>query len=131
MKKTMVMCFLLSGLVFQSFQAFGLELATSVIAGNIQDRTPQLVADSFPNSVEKLYCFSHIIGADKETSVTHVWLWEGHEMARVKLQVRSSSWRTWSSKTLSPEWTGSWEVKILDEQDLPLGTVLFKVRPKE
>jgi len=94
MKKTMIMFFLLFGLAGQSFPAFGLEVTRIVIAPTIQDREPSGAADSFLGSVGKLYCFSHIIGADQEASVTHVWFWKGKEMARMELPVRSSSWRT-------------------------------------
>lgn len=127
MKKTMMMFFLLFGLVFQPFQAFCLEVTSSAIARYIQEREPAEVADSFLSSVGKLYCFSHIVGAEQETRVTHVWLFEGQEMARIELPVRSASWRTWSSKNLNPGWTGAWEVKILDDQGNLLSSVPFRL----
>ena len=44
-------------------------------------------------------------------------------MAEVKLPVRSSNWRTFSSKNIMPEWTGQWIVDIADED----GTVIYSL----
>jgi hypothetical protein len=127
MKRSIFAVFFLLCLVSQPVKAFSLEATNNAIARYIENRAPVVVADSFLSSIGKLYCFSLINGAEKETSITHLWLFEGREMARVELPVRSSSWRTWSSKTLQPEWTGAWEVKILDENENLLGSVLFRL----
>jgi Protein of unknown function (DUF2914) len=126
MKKKIFMFFLLCLLILP-LKAYSLEVTSSAIARYIQNRAPVAAANSFLSSVGKLYCFSHINGAENETRITHLWLFEGQEMARVELPVRSSSWRTWSSKALRPEWIGAWEVKILDENENLLDSVLFRL----
>ena len=127
MKGKIFFILLLFCLICPHGNVFALEVTSSAIARYIEEMTPVVVADSFLSSVGKLYCFSHVSGAQDETSITHQWLFEGREMARVKLPVRSSSWRTWSSKRLSPEYTGAWEVKILDENGHLLSSVNFRV----
>jgi hypothetical protein len=38
-----------------------------------------------------------------------------------------SPWRTWSSKTIPPEWSGEWSVEIRDASGAVLETVGFTV----
>ena len=78
------------------------------------------VGETFPAGTEIVWCRTRITGADGPATVTHVWYRDGKTMARVELQILSGSYRTVSSKKLLPEWTGRWEVKVLDEA----GTVL-------
>jgi hypothetical protein len=42
--------------------------------------------------------------------------------------VRTPAWRTWSSKTLLPEWTGEWMVEVLTSDGTPLESVIFFVQ---
>ena len=46
----------------------------------------------------------------------------------VVLPVRTSEWRTWSSKTLLPEWTGEWMVEVLSKDGTPLENLIFFVQ---
>lgn len=82
----------------------------------------------FDAGIEKIFCLSRIQGLEAPTSVTHVWYRDGKTMARVDLNVGSSNWRTWSSKRLLPDWTGRWEVKILDSDGRVLGNGGFEVK---
>ncbi len=41
----------------------------------------------------------------------------------VELQVGGSPWRTWSKKTVPPDWTGAWHVEVRDAA----GTVLKRI----
>jgi hypothetical protein len=59
--------------------------------------------------------------------VKHCWFYKGEEMAVVELPVRSDAWRTWSYKTILPEWTGDWEVKVMDAGDNVLTSTPFKI----
>jgi len=82
----------------------------------------------FSAGIEKIYCLTRLQGLEAPTSVTHVWYRDGKTMARVDLNVASSDWRTWSSKRLLPEWTGSWEVKVLDSDGRVLSSAGFDVK---
>jgi hypothetical protein len=66
----------------------------------VEDRQPSGIGSVFPEDLDKLYCFTKIDGADRTTYVHHVWYFGNKEIARVKLPVKSKSWRTWSSKNL-------------------------------
>lgn len=85
-------------------------------------------ATTFGAGIERIVCLTRVSGLSAPTSVTHVWYRDGKTMARVDLNVASSNWRTWSSKRLLPDWTGHWEVKILDSNGRVLGSSGFDVQ---
>jgi hypothetical protein len=93
----------------------------------IADHQPTGAGTSFDANVGQLYCWSKITGANTETTVKHVWLRDGKEMASVELPVKSVAWRTYSQKKIMPSWTGDWEVKVLDASGNELGSVKFTV----
>ncbi len=107
--------------------AAALEVEEGVITTQVSDRAPVDAVESYSATVEKLYCFTRITGAEEDTAIYHVWKRNGEEMARVELGVRSSDWRTWSSKNLLPEWTGEWTVEVLDTQGNLLATIPFSL----
>ncbi len=110
------------------------EAVVEIAFGTDIDREKrELVGESaaFTAGIEKVFCLSRILGLEAPTSVTHVWYRDGKTMARVDLNVGSSNWRTWSSKRLLPDWTGRWEVKILDSDGRVLGGGDFVVNEKQ
>ncbi len=98
----------------------GLVVEAAAIGTAVQEREPVGVDSLFAADVGEVVCWTRIAGAPDTTSVTFVWLRNGEEMARVDLPVKSPMWRTWSSKKIRPDWTGAWEVRVLD----PAGEVL-------
>ena len=66
-----------------------------------------------------------IVGAQEDTEITHVWYYQDSELARVTLPVRSSNWRTYSSKRFLPQWAGKWVVVVLDEEQNEIATIPF------
>jgi len=115
---------LLLGLALPAVAA-DLEVAEGVITTQVVDRSPVDTVESYPANVGKLYCFTRIVGARDDTTVTHVWYHGEDEVARVNLRVASPNWRTWSAKTILPEWVGSWRVEVLDADGQVLGTIPF------
>jgi len=95
----------------------------------VQDRAPSGVDTAFASIVENVFCFSRVAGAADTVSVTHVWYFGDREMGRVELPVRASTWRTWSSKKILPEWQGVWRVDILSPAGDVLKSATFAVRP--
>ena len=106
---------------------FALTAPEAVITTMVSERAPVDSVEVYPAQTGKLYCFSRIEGADGETSIDHVWLYQGKEMARVNLSVRSANWRTYSSKKIVPEWKGEWQVQVVDAAGNTLATVPFRV----
>lgn len=102
------------------------EVQTAICA-QVIDREPQGTAETFAAGIEQVYLWTKFVGAADSTTVSHVWLHNGNEMATVELPVRSSSWRTWSSKKMLPSWVGDWEVKVLDSEGNILKSVTFTI----
>lgn len=102
-----------------------------VLCTGIMDREPVGAAESFPAEVDKVYLWTKVTGAaEGETTIHHVWLREGQEMADVELPVRGTPWRTYSYKTIPPEWAGNWEVKVTGADGNVIKSVTFTVGAK-
>ena len=122
-----VMLVLSSGAFAQDTPASSVDIAFGT---DIDRENRDLVGETtvFTAGIEKIYCLTRLKGLEAPTSVTHVWYRDGKTMARVDLNVASSNWRTWSSKRLLPDWTGHWEVKVLDSDGRVLGSAGFDVQ---
>jgi hypothetical protein len=83
----------------------------------------------FDPSVGTLSCFTRINGAQGSTFITHVWYFGDEERARVQLDIRSSSWRTYSSKIILPQQIGKWHVDVLGPEDELLKRLQFEIAP--
>lgn len=100
----------------------------AVVCQDVVDRAPVGISDTFAKETAKLYCFTRVVGAQADSQITHNWYYQGALKASVKLNVRSSNFRTWSSKTIIPEWAGEWMVEILSEDGKPLESIIFFIQ---
>src|SRR5260370_355915 len=91
--------------------------ARSGVEGQPQDR-----GTGFPADVGQLNCWSKVTGAGG-AAIHHVWFHGDTQVGDVELQVSGSPWRTWSRKTVPPDWTGAWHVEVRDAA----GTVLKRL----
>jgi outer membrane biosynthesis protein TonB len=100
------------------------------ICAGVENREPTGVGTVFSDDLGKIYCFTKIGGAEGATYVYHVWYFENQEIAKVKLPVKSPSWRTWSSKTLNMG-LGTGHVEIVSETGDVLGQAEFEIQAAE
>jgi len=95
----------------------------------VVDRNPQGVANEFPSSVGRIYCFTRVTGMEKG-EVIHRWVRDKKAETQVRLAVGGPSWRVWSAKSISLESVGSWKVEVVDAADGRILKVLeFTVKP--
>jgi len=96
----------------------------------IDRETRALVGKStaFDAQTEQIYCFTRVKGLVPPAAVTHAWYLNGKTMARVELNIGSGNWRTWSAKRIRADWTGDWEVKVLDATGQVLASESFTVQ---
>jgi hypothetical protein len=102
--------------------------AEATLCTGVVDRMAQGEATTFSSDIGEIYLWCRIKGAEDTTYVEHKWYYRGEEKAAVKLSVKGSSWRTWSSKKILPEWTGGWEVRIVDADQKVVKTLSFTVQ---
>jgi hypothetical protein len=118
-------------LICSTAGAQSINIQEMVFCRSIEEREPVDPDSLFSDTVGQVYCFTRITGVTDTTTIYHVWFHEDEEKARVELSVRSTPWRTWSSKLILKEWGGIWRVDIL----LPGGRMLrskeFLVKPTE
>ena len=93
----------------------------------VEDRRPTGEAQSFSSEVGQVYLWCRVMGAKDTTHVEHLWYYKGEEKASIKLPIKGASWRTWSMKTIMPQWTGQWEVKIVDADWHVVKTLSFTI----
>ncbi len=128
MKKVAMVLTLLTALVGVTVvSGYAVEIDEADITTAISARQPVDSINSLDGVPDKLYCYTRVSGAVDDTWITHVWYWQGREMARVSLPVRSDNWRTWSSKRLEPQWRGNWRVEVLDAAGNHLLVVPFSI----
>lgn len=114
-------------LLFATGELSAQQMSLSTIQFGTEVENRELVgADStFATDVGTVFCYTHITGAQDTTEIAHVWYYQDEEKARVSLNVRSSDWRTWSSKQILPSWSGEWNVRVEDPQGNVLGSSSF------
>lgn len=100
---------------------------TAACAG-VGNREPIGVAEVFVSSTDRIFFYSEIMGADNPQDLRHLWRYEGKPIAEVVLQVGGQRYRTWSSKKIIPQWTGNWQVDVVDVSGAILASGSFVVR---
>ena len=106
-----------------------LEVADSAICTNVDNRACVDPREEFSSGVDRLYCFTRITGAQEDTEITHVWYFGDIERARVTLAVRTSNYRTYSSKRIQAHETGPWRVEVLASNGTLLKKIPFSIVP--
>ncbi len=100
-------------------------IENAVICRDIVDREPVGAGDVFSGDLQKVMCFSRVIGAKQDTEILHNWYFGGKMVASVALHVGSINWRTYSSKAILPEYAGEWKVEILSQDGELLKKIYF------
>ena len=91
----------------------GLRVGEMYFCAAVKDRAPIGVADTFPADIFSICCYTRILGAKDTVAVVHSWHRGGRRENDVKLDVRSSQWRTWSRKKMAPQLRGDWRVDVV------------------
>jgi hypothetical protein len=99
-----------------------------VFCKEIVERTPVGANTVFPEDTEQVFCYTKIMGASYPVKIYHVWSLNGEDVSEVSLDVKSASWRTWSSKKILKGQKGLWSVKVVLENDELLMEKTFEVK---
>ncbi len=107
-----------------------LVLEEVAICKAVEDRQPTGIGTIFTNDLDKIYCFTKIVGATDTISVNHVWYMGDQQVASVNLPIKSATWRTWSSKMIGT-YLGKGHVEIVSENGTVLGKADFEITAAE
>jgi hypothetical protein len=105
-----------------------IRIPEAVVCQDVVDRAPVGAGEVFAKEIPRVYCFTHVVGAEPGTQLVHNWYYQGNLKATVNLTVGSSDYRTWSYKTMMPQWTGEWKVEILTAGGTPLENIIFVLK---
>ncbi len=103
-------------------------VSEAAIATGVESLTPQGAADSFEPNVGKLYAFTKVTGSEGETTIKHLWFHGDQVVAEVELPIKASSWRTYSSKTITSDMTGQWKVDVTTHDGTVLKSIPFTIK---
>ena len=117
---------IVGSVIAQEKQKMGVE--DLVICTAVENRQPAGVDSVFSNTVDRLYCFTTVTGAEDTTSVYQVWQFKDEVKAKIKLKIGAKSWRTWSSKKIVKEWVGPWSVEVVTKDGDVLARKMFRVK---
>ena len=115
--------FITAGTAFAAVYVSKGQVTTAVV-----DRRPGDTVVVYPAYDGEIYCFTRIVDADNDTTVTHNWYLDGDLVSTTTLAVKSSYWRTFSSKTISEDMQGKWRVDVADEEGLILKSYYFPLQ---
>jgi hypothetical protein len=105
----------------------GFTIARFIVGTGVENREPVGVAETFPASTEKVYCFLEATNISEDTEVSFVWFYGEKEMFKINLPLKMGSrWRTYASKNLAGM-EGDWKVELRDSDGNPLKEIKFKV----
>jgi len=127
----MTICLIAPAVGAQETKSDSIRVSRIEFCAEIEDRECKEKQSLFTNTVTRIFCFTHIEGAKEKTSVTHKWYLEDKLLAEVPLKVGSISWRTKSSKAISPEWTGKWRVEVVSADGKLLTSKEFVIEKGE
>ncbi len=132
MKKGIVLSILfVMGMLVISLPASGQEneftIARLVIGTGVENREPMGVAETFPATTEKVYCFLEATEILKDTEVSFVWFLGEKEMLKTNLPLQTGpKWRTFADKNIGGM-KGDWKVEVRDVKGTLVKDIKFKV----
>lgn len=102
-------------------------IARLVVGTGVEKAEPVGVAETFPASTEKVYCFLEATDISKDTEISFVWSYGGKEMLKTTLPLKAGpKWRTYANKNLRGL-KGEWKVEIKDPDGKVAKDAKFKV----
>jgi len=117
---------LVTMMLFIGSNAFAGTVSRALFTIGIDNREPVIMVDSISSdSYTSISFFTELNGMSGKT-VTHQWVFDDRIMFEKSFEVNGDRWRIWTSKTLIPDWTGTWTVKVLNEDGSVLERKTFE-----
>jgi hypothetical protein len=132
MKKGFVFAILLAvTLLGMSLPASGQEkdfaVARLVVGTGVENREPIGVAETFPATTEKVYCFLEATEISKDMEISFIWFHGEKEMLKTNIPLQTGpKWRTFANKNIGGM-KGDWKVEVRDAKGNLVKDIKFKV----
>jgi hypothetical protein len=108
-------------------EAAAFSIKRLVVGTGVENGEPVGIAETFPASTEKVYCFLEATDIAKDTEATFVWFHGDKEMLKFSVPLKMGPrWRTYANKNLR-ELKGDWKVEIRDPDGKVVKDTKFKV----
>ena len=105
-----------------------LKVSKASICRAVENRMPVGVDRFFRTSAGKIYVWTEIEAKQVPSKIHHVYFFRGEKISDVSLDIRSTHWRTWSSKTIANRrYRGEWRVDITTSDGNILRQLYFEV----
>lgn len=102
-------------------------IARLVVGTGVENREPVGVAETFPASTGRVYCFLEATSITQDSEVSLVWFHGQNELLKFNLPLQKGSrWRTFAFKNLRGL-KGDWRVEVRGAGGKPLKEIKFKV----
>lgn len=102
-------------------------IARLVVGTGVENREPVGVAEAFPATTEKVYCFLEATEISKDMEISFVWFHGEKEMLKTNLPLQTGpKWRTFANKNIMGM-KGDWKVEVRDTKGNLLKDIKFKV----
>ena len=102
------------------------EVSRAVFATAIDNREPVSTVDSLDSSTTRSITFFTELNDFSGQTVIHQWTHNDKVMFEKSFEVKAQRWRVWTSKTLIPNWSGTWTVNVLDAEQTLLASRSFE-----
>ena len=124
MRKILQLIILSSTLV--AANVYSGEVSRAMFTTSIEDREPVMAVDSVSSSAYSSISFFTELNDLQGHNITHQWVFNDKVMFEKSFEVNGARWRVWTSKTFLPGWTGTWTVKVLDDDRTELVSKSFE-----
>ena len=111
---------------FMTFNVYAGEVSRAMFTTSVEDREPVMAVDSISSNAFKSISFFTELNDLQGHNITHQWIYDDKVMFEKSFEVNGERWRVWTSKTLLPGWTGTWTVRVLDDDRSELSSKTFE-----
>ena len=92
----------------------GPELGQAVMCEGIKNHRPHNPSVLFSVNRKKVFCFTEFKAVSKSTYIFHNWYRRDTFVAKVKLDLKTPRWSTYSNLSIRDTDNGPWRVEITD-----------------
>ena len=111
---------------FTTANVYAGEVSRAIFTTSVQDREPVMAVDSINSNAFKSISFFTELNDLQGHNITHQWIFDDEVMFEKSFEVSGERWRVWTSKTLLPGWTGTWTVRVIDDDRTELVSKTFE-----